>query len=201
MPNNPTAQWQPSRPESLARQFSSLGWTGFWIQLVLISIPILLLVYFLFSSGPESAQHRGIDLTNYLSYGSLLVMLFTTVWFYRYTRLAKRIADPDLRPAQSSVIHTLWVGLWASSLGIFFSMLLLFSAVGRVLFVLMANPQTGVQIQSLGGDPATSLSAMDAASLTSLLIILRAELIVMAFTLWLLSRVTRSSAESNEAVV
>ena len=49
------------------------------MQFALISIPIVLLIYVVFISSPESAQHRGIDLSNYLSHGSLLVMLFITL--------------------------------------------------------------------------------------------------------------------------
>jgi hypothetical protein len=200
MQNNPSTPWQPANPDRLAKQFSRLGWIGFWIQFALLAVPIVLLVYVLFVSSPESAQRRGIDLSNYLSFGSLLVMVFTTFWFYRYTRLGKRIADPELRPPQSSALRTLWIGLWAGCLGIFFSMLLLLSAVGRMLFVLMANPQTGMQIaQGLGTDPTKSLSAMDAVSLTSLLFLLTAELLVLTFSLWLLFRTTRPSAAIAEA--
>ena len=200
MQNNLSTPWQPANPDRLAKQFSRLGWIGFWIQFALLAAPIVLLVYVLFVSSPESAQRRGIDLSNYLSFGSLLVMVFTTFWFYRYTRLGKRIADPELRPPQSSALRTLWIGLWAGCLGIFFSMLLLLSAVGRMLFVLMANPQTGMQIaQGLGTDPTKSLSAMDAVSLTSLLFLLTAELLVLTFSLWLLFRTTRPSAAIAEA--
>jgi hypothetical protein len=199
MQKNLKAQWQPSNPESLARQFSRLGWIGFWIQIVLVSIPILLLMYVLFVSSPESAQRKGIDLSNYSSYGSLLVMLFTTLWFFRYTRMAKRIADPGLRLPRSSVMRTLWVGVGAGCLGILFSLLLMINTVGRLLFVLMATPQTGIPItQALGGDPAATLSALDAVSLAALLFTLTAELIVLALSLWLLFQVTRPSAEVPE---
>ena len=195
MPDNPNTQWQPSNPESLAKRFRRLGWIGFWTQVVLLIIPIALLVYVYVLSGTDSAQRRGIDLSNYLSYGSLLIMLFTTFWFYRYTRLGHRIADAGSRPSQAAVLRTLWIGLWAGSLGIFFSMLLLFSAVGRFLFILLANPQTGIQIApGPGGNPLQSLSAIDAVSLMSLLVILAAELMVLSFTLWLLFRTTRPSA-------
>lgn len=199
MPNNPDAQWQPANPQGLAKRFTSLGWIGFWTQLILLAIPIALLVYVLLLSDPGSAQRRGIDLSNYLSYGSLLVMLFTTFWFFRYTRLGNRIADADSRPSQSAVLRTLWIGLWAGCLGIFFSLLLMFSAVGRFLFTLLANPQTGIQIApGPGGDPLQSLSAIDAVSLMSLLVILSAELMVLSFTLWLLFRTTRPSAVETE---
>ena len=83
MPKNPKTPWKLSKPESLARPFSRLGWIGFWMQVVLIILPVILLLYVLFISSPESAQRKGIDLSNYLSYGSLLVMLFTIFWFYQ----------------------------------------------------------------------------------------------------------------------
>jgi hypothetical protein len=50
-----------------------------------------------------------------------------------------------------------------------------------------------------GGDPVQSISARDAISLTSLLIILAAELIVLGFSVWLLFRATNASTEATEA--
>ena len=199
MTKNPKPPWKPSNPESLSRQFSRLGWIGFWMQVVLIILPVILLIYVLFISSAESAQGKGIDLSNYLSYGSLLVMLFTIFWFYRYTRLAKRIPDPGLRPPQSTVLRTLWIGLGAGCLGILFSMILMINAVLRILFILLATPQTGVPISATGGDPSKTLSAIDAVSLTSLLFTLSAELIVLAFSLWLLFRVTRPPVKTADA--
>ena len=195
MATSASAPWQPVKPERLSKQFSRLGWLGFWIQVAMLAIPLLLLVYVLFLRSPESAQRMGIDLSNYLSYGSLLLMVFTAFWFFRYTRVGKRIADPELRPPRASVERTLWVGVWASGLGIAFSMVLLFSAAGRMLFILLATPQTGLMVApGPGGDPLQSISAMDAISLTSLLVILTAELIVLGFSVWLLFRTTKASA-------
>lgn len=195
MVTSASAPWQPVKPERLSKQFSRLGWLGFWIQVAMLAIPLLLLFYVLFLRSPGSAQRMGIDLSNYLSYGSLLLMVFTAFWFFRYTRVGKRIADPELRPPRASVERTLWVGVWASGLGIAFSMVLLFSAAGRMLFILLANPQTGLMVApGPGGDPVQSISAMDAISLTSLLVILSAELIVLGFSVWLLFRTTKASA-------
>ena len=196
----PSTPWQPANPAGLAKQFSKLGWIGFWLQLALLAIPIFLLVYVLTLSSPDSAQAKGIDLGNYLSHGSLLVMVFTTLWFLRYVRLGSRIADPATRPPQAKALKTVWIGLWACCLGIFFSLLLMFSAVGRLLFVLLSNPQTGIQLApGPGGDPSLSLSAIDAVSMTSLLVILSAELIVLGMTLWLLFRASRASTANEKA--
>jgi len=129
-----------------------------------------------------------------------LVLAFTTFWFFRYTRVSKRIADGALDAPLSSVERTLWVGVWASCLGVVFSIVLMFSAIGRLLFVLLATPQTGLQIApALGQDPVQSLSAIDAMSLTALLVILVAELMVLALSLWLLFRTSRLAVKEAES--
>ena len=188
--------WEPGKPERLSRQYLRLGWIGFWLQVVMLTIPLLLLVYVLLIRTPDSASRIGIDLSNYLSFGSLIVMIFTTFWFYRYTREGKKIADPGLRPSRASLVKTLWIGLWASGLGIAFSMVLLFGAAGRLLLVLLASPQTGIMLAPMpGGNPLQSISAMDAISLTSLLVILAGELVVLGLSVWLLFRTTMSSTD------
>ena len=195
MTNHLSAHGQLSNPEDLAKHFSRLGWIGFWVQLALVSIPLLLMLYVVFLASPESVQRKGIDLRNYLSYGSLLVMVFTTYWFYQYTRMAQKIAEPESRPSVPDVLKNVWIGLWAGCLGIFFSMVLLLNAVFRLLFILLATPQTGIPIAATGVDPSQVLSAADAVSLTSLSIILTAELIVLAFSIWLLFRVIRPAKD------
>jgi Protein of unknown function (DUF3611) len=191
MSKNTDSTWEPKDPEKLAKHFRRLGWIGFWVQLILLSLPVFLLFYVLFIKSPESVVSKGIDLSVYLSNGSLLVMLFTTFWFYRYTKLAPKIASPELRPSQNSVEKTIWVGLWASVVGVFFSMMLMISAVTRLLFVLLATPQTGIPVTTTGGYPGHTLSAIDAVSLTSLLFSLCAELTVLLFSIWLLFKTTR----------
>lgn len=202
MPSTDTTPWQPANPQRLARHFSRLGWLGFWIQLALLVIPIMLLFYVTFLSDPESAHRRGIDLGNYLSYGSLLVMVFTTYWFYTYTRLGPKIIDPETRPTQAAVLRKLWIGLWAGVAGIVFSMFLMINAVGRMVLVLLTTPQTGIPITAPGGvDPSKTLSAIDAISLKNLVISLTGELIVLSFSLWLLYKVVRPNAVNVDGSV
>ena len=85
--------------------------------------------------------------------------------------------------------------LWASCLGILFSMLLMMYEVGRLLFVFLRAPQGGVPvIQTETSAPSGWVSAIDMVGLMADLSVLAAELIVLAFTLWLLFRVTVSAA-------
>ncbi|KAA6186715.1 DUF3611 family protein [Thiohalocapsa marina] len=195
-----SCQWPPANPERLAARFSRLGWIGLYVQLALLTVPVLLAVYVLFFATPDSAARKGVDLSNYLSFGSLLVAVFTAYWFFHYTRVAKRIADPASIPPLTSLVKTVWIGIWAGSIGIFFSMLLLFGAAWRMLFILLANPQTGIMVApAIGGSPAQAISAIDGVSLTSLLIMLAVELLVLGLSLWLLYQTTRPTPEKAKA--
>ncbi|MFB1490551.1 DUF3611 family protein, partial [Thiocapsa sp. C4-3m] len=99
---------------SLARSFLRLGWTGFWIQIVVGAIPIILMSYtFVFAQSPTGPR-AGLPIVEYLTMGSLTILVFTTFWFYRYTRIAKQIAGPDPSPSEEDLAGTVWVGLVAS---------------------------------------------------------------------------------------
>lgn len=63
----PVAPWPPANPDRLGMTFSKLGWIGFFVQLALLTVPLLLALYMLFGFAPDSPARRGIDLSNYLS--------------------------------------------------------------------------------------------------------------------------------------
>src|SRR5215471_3583184 len=69
---------------SLAGAFSRLGWIGFWLQLAIGAIPVALLIYGFLFGGNDGIGTRGrFALIEYLTLASLLVLAFTTIWFYR----------------------------------------------------------------------------------------------------------------------
>lgn len=175
--------------EKIARDFSRFGWIAVVIQAVLAIIPILLLCYVLF--GKVAGNDVAWSLTDYLAILGLAILAFTTLWAFRYTRIAQRIVDPARRPPRSSLIRTLWVGLWASSLGIVVSLVLLFIEVIRLLILFLRAPQAGVPVfQTQAENRLTWVSAIDAVSLLAELCTLTGELLVLVLTLWLLFRVT-----------
>jgi Protein of unknown function (DUF3611) len=191
MSDGPDIEWPAQRRESIGGQFSTLGKIGFYIQLALLAVPVLLTVYIFLLGRSNQGSGTGIDFGNYVSFGSLLVMVFTTYWFFRYIKLGQQVRDPAQCPPRSTVLTTLWIGLWAGCLGIALSMFLLLGAAWRILFVLLTNPQSGMLIApTLGTNPTYSLSAIDAVSLTLLIISLGAELTVLGLTLWLLFQMT-----------
>ena len=187
-----------SKPENIGKSFTRFGWIGFWLQIVLAAFAIFLMVYVLFFSSSASIQQRGMGFSEYLALFGFLILLFTIFLFWRYTRIGRSMADPDRRPSFSSVTRTLWMGLWASCFGIAFSMLVMIIEVSRLLLMFLRAPQGGVPvIQTEAYDPSNWVSAIDMVGLLADLSVLAAELVVLAFTLWLLLRVSIAASKEK----
>lgn len=204
MLNNIVDSLQGSKIEGLAKTFRRLGRLGFWLQVVLGSFPVILMLYiFLFTGSLSvSGTRAGLPLVEYLTVLNLLVLLFTTLWFYRYPGLGRRLLDPETRPSGPKVLRTVWIGLVASSLGAVFSMVVLILEVGQLLFYFLAAPQGGIPaIQTtpgIGGG-ASWVSTVDVASLMALLLTLTAEVVALVLGLWLLFRASQTAAAFPEA--
>jgi hypothetical protein len=180
----------PSKGDGLANAFRRLGWTGFWVQIAIGSIPVVLAIYgFLFNRNAGAGTRGGLALIEFLTFADLLLLVFTTVWFYRYTRLAKKIADPERRPPASAVLRDVWTGVAASTLGVVVSILVMLFEVTQLLFYFLRAPQVGIPtIQTTGSGSASWVSAADMVSLLILILTLFVEVAVLAFSLWLLFR-------------
>ena len=189
--------FRPSVADSLADAFSRLGWIGFWIQVAIGVIPFASFVYGLIFGRESGAGTRGrFLLVDFLTFAGLLVLAFTTVWSYRYTRIAKRIADADRRPSEFSVQKAAWIGVAASALGIAFSMLVMLLEAAQILVYFLRAPQAGVPaIQTTTGGQASWVSAADVMNLMALILTASAEVVVLSFSLWLLFRTMYPSAE------
>jgi hypothetical protein len=187
----------PSVSDSLANAFSRLGWTGFWIQIVIGIVPLTLIIY---AQSTGGTTRRGLLLVGYLTIAGFLVLIFTTVWFYRYTRLAERISNSTLRPSLFLVQKAAWIGVASSALGIVFSMLVILFEVAQLLIYFLRAPQAGVPvIQTTGGGQASWVSAADTMHLMALVVTTFGEFTVLVFSLWLLFRTTLPSAEYPHA--
>jgi hypothetical protein len=188
--------------EGLAGTFRRLGRVGFWAQILLGSFPVILMLYVFVFTGSVTVPgtRAGLRIVEHLTLLNLLLLVFTTFWFWRYRRLAGRIADPASRPSRDSLLRTVWTGLVASSVGAFFSMVVLLLEVGQLLFYFLAAPQGGIpaiQTTPAGAAAASWVSTVDVASLMALLLTLSAEVIALVLGLWLLARTSRSTADAT----
>jgi Protein of unknown function (DUF3611) len=90
-----------SRDGSPAKTFRRLGSIGFWAQIGFGSPPVILVVYALIFDRHSGAGTRaGNPLIEYLTFAYLLILVFTTVWSHRYTRLAQRCCPSGSKAGQ-----------------------------------------------------------------------------------------------------
>jgi hypothetical protein len=186
---------RPSKASSLARSFSRVGWIGFWLQVVCGTAPIIVIAYYLTFSGSGMVSRSGFPFVEYLTIANLLILLFTLFWSYRYTRLARRIMDPERRPSEESIQDTVWVGVIAGGGGMLFSMVVLLLEAGSMLFAFLKAPQGGIGVIQTSPGGAVFVSAVDMVSLMALILTLFAELLVLILSLWLLFRTSLGSPE------
>ena len=179
--------------DGLGATFQRFGRVGFWAQIVLGSFPVILMLFILTFTGSVTGPRAGLPIVGWLTILNMAVLVFTTIWFFRYKGLGKRIADPATRPTESAVAGTVWTGLIASSLGIIFSLVVMLVEVGQLLFYFLAAPQGG--IPTLQTTPSSIdgswVSAVDLASLMMLVLMLAAEVIATMLGMWLLFRTTQ----------
>ena len=178
--------------DGLAATFQRSGRVGFWAQIVLGSFPIILMLFIFTFTGNVTGPRAGLPIVGWLTLLNMAVLVFTTIWFFRYVALGKKIADPATRPTESAVAGTVWTGVIASSLGIIFSLVVMLVEVGQLLFYFLAAPQGG--IPTLQTTPSSIdgswVSAVDLASLLMLVLMLAAEVIATILGMWLLFRTT-----------
>jgi hypothetical protein len=185
-----------NKVEGLAKSFARLGWIGFWSQVLLGSIPLVVTFYIFVFTGNLTGPRTGLPIVAFLTLANLAVLIFTTFWFWRYTALAKRIADPVARPTETAILGTVWTGLVASTLGILFSMVVLVLDVGQLLMYFLTAPQAGIPaVQTTAGLGASWVSAIDLLSLLGLLLMLAAEVLALVLGLWLMFRTTQTAGE------
>jgi hypothetical protein len=190
-----------SKGRSVAESFSRIGWTGFWLQVVIGAIPVALVIYsWVFNREAGAGTRSGFAMIEYLTVAGLLVLAFTTAWFYRYTRLAARIADPGRRPPESVIQRAAWTGVVASTVGIVFSTLVMLLETVQLLIYFLRAPQAGIPVvQTTAAAAATWVSAADIVGLLSLTVTTLVEVAVLALSLWLLFRTMIASEEYPDA--
>jgi hypothetical protein len=192
----------PSKGKSLAGAFSRLGWAGFWLQVVFGSLPILMMVYYFAFSRPDPETRGGFGFLELLTVINLLMLIFTTYWSYRYTRIGRRIRDSEESPSEPYLVGTVWTGVVATTTGMLFSMISILIETANLLFYFLKSPQAGIPVIQTSGVASTHwVSSVDMLSLMALVLFLFAELIVLVFSLWLLFRTTLGTPDSPPSPV
>lgn len=188
MENLPAKTTPPPQLQRLGQDLRRFGWIGFWTQVVLgfVSLLIIIIVIFSRSFNLNQAENRS-------SFGLVLAcigLIFLAVSIYccyRYPQLGRRIAqDSKKRPSKEEVIKSLKAGLIVNVAGMIFTVTAAEWNVGMLLLKVLSIPQgaavyaTNVLIEPLEIFVVQSKVNTIAAQLTGIIV-----------ALWLLHRVSR----------
>ncbi len=192
----------PSKPNvhQIASEFYRLGWIGFWVQLGLGIIPIVILLFvLLFDNRPNSAQAGNAWLGTILAYGCLLTLIFTIYWCFHYTQLSDQLKNPELRPSKAQIRRSLWIGILANLCGMTCAMIVALWRVGTLLFRMLSLPPGASTIYTpMPGaavvNPGSIIVPMNMISLQAMMNTIAAELVGVTVTLWLLYRVIQHTS-------
>jgi len=191
----------PHHIATLSRVYSRLGWCGFWAQLIVGSLPVLLMGY-LFAFARTPGPRNGFVLVEYLSIASLLALAFTTFWAFGYTKLAKKLLTPEPFITYRKLVRSAWMGGVISIIGMVFSLTIMLIEVAHLLFYFLSTPQGGVPvIQTTGAESASWVSAVDMLSLMALVLTLITELLFLVFSQYLLYRSLAAAAGTPDETV
>ncbi len=125
-------------PRQIADSFRWLGWVGFCLQALLGFIPILVIVMIvLFSPGQRQI---GFSFGMWLAIACLGILLFSIYWCFRYTQVANKLENPELRPPKSQVIGDLRKGLVANISIAVIAVLIALSRVAGLTFQMLTLP-------------------------------------------------------------
>ena len=127
-------------PEQIARNCRRLGWLGFWLQVVLGLVP-LLVVLGLFFSKLGQWRWEAFSLGFWLAVLCLGFLMLSIYWSYRYTRMSRRLEVPEVRPSKSGVKRTLRIGLLANLAIMAIAVLIALGRVNQLTFRMLTVPQ------------------------------------------------------------
>ena len=182
----------PPNNLQIAANLRRLGWIGFWCQLILGSIPVILLTFqWIFSKEQTMA---GFDITNIFSFIDIMTLLFTIFWCFGYTQLGKKLEKGEKSPKKAKVLRTIWIGITANLGFILLAVLIGIITLGRLLYIILSLPQGATTIlQPVPGgtmvNPGLVIVPMDILGLLAIMNVILAGLVGVTISLWLLSRI------------
>lgn len=172
--------------QGIANNIRLTGWISFWIQLALAVVSSLAVLFA--ATGREFADqpNAGLGVGIFWAICGIIALLFSVYWDFRYTRLGKRLSNPNhtLHPSKADTITAIRLGIIVGLIG----MLLTLFGTGSTLGVLVAksiSQPPGVAIT----DPNKIIRALDIFVAVANINGITAHFVGTVASLWLLERV------------
>jgi hypothetical protein len=162
------------------------GWITFWLQLGLAVVSGLAVLFASTGRGFAEQPNTGLGIGIFWAICGIIALLFSAYWDFRYTRLGKRLENPNhaLHPSKADTIAAIRIGIIVS----LFGMLLTLFGAGSTLGVLVAksiSQPPGVAIT----DPYKIIRALDVFVAVANINGIAAHFVGTVASLWLFERV------------
>lgn len=181
----------------LAAQFRRFGLTGFWVQMVLGSLPAISVALLLLLTPGSLFFSARTQLLGVLTAVSLGLLAFTTIWFLLYARLGRRIAD-GAAIDRRALGRRIKLGIIVSLAAILLSTIVILLEVAYLLFILLEAPQGGLPVIVTDPGNTSGIAAVDMLSLLALNFTIAAEIVALCLGLMLLWRVVTGGLSPDD---
>jgi hypothetical protein len=142
----------------IANTIRLTGWITFWLQLGLTVVTSLTLLFAFTGRAFADQPNPGLGIGVFWAVCGVIALLFSVYWDFRYTRIGKRLANPNpsLHPSKADTTQAIRLGIIVSLVGILLTLI----GSGATLSVLIAksiSQPPGVAIT----DPNKIIRALD----------------------------------------
>jgi hypothetical protein len=186
----------PPAVQRVVRSLQIYGWIGFWAQIVLSVVALLVLLFSNLIVQAETTPVRqatnnpgsGIGLA--LALLGNLLLLGGAYWAFRYTRLSRQLKSPDPknRPTPGNVIQAIKFGLYINLGGMFITLLAGEALIGSLFAKALSQPQSGTAFYERISQAIQPLDVLIVQASTNIIL---AHFIGLIVSLWLLRSMSR----------
>lgn len=178
----------PPKLYDIANKIRLTGWITLWVQLALALVSGFILLVAATGRNVSEQPIAGLGIGLFWAGCGVIVLLFAVYWDFRYTRIGRRLANPNhaLHPSKADTIATIRLGIAVSLLGILIA--IIGSGASTAVLVAKAVSQPpGVAIT----DPYKIIRAMDVFVVVANITVIAANFIGNIASMWLLETVNQ----------
>lgn len=172
--------------EKIASTFRNLGWSGFWIELILAAIGTAILIFAIADSSFNiNTLKSGFGFFSAL--GGIIALGFGVYWNFGYLRIAKRLKDSEASRhlSKKEVVKTLQNGVIIHWVGMLLTLLSAQTIVGALLLKVLSLPQ-GLVISQVN----RLIEPLDIFVVQASICLITAQFVGIAISFWLLKRIS-----------
>lgn len=171
---------------NIANTIRLTGWITFWVQLGLAVVAGLTLLFAFTGRAFTDQPNTGLGIGVFWAVCGVIALLFSVYWDFRYTRIGKRLANPNpaLHPSKADTTTAIRLAIIVSLVGILLTLI----GSGATLSVFIAksiSQPPGVAIT----DPNKIIRALDVFVMMANINGIAAHFVGAIASIWLLERV------------